>query len=188
MLPKQLLKRQLRNNSITVAYNAGILLGVIVKAHGFDGTVSIKSAGQFRDKIHEMESVFVVTDGKPVPFFIAEAETAGDTIKLKFSGYESVDKISEFIGCKVVSTSAETSSSSDLSWQELTGFVLSTPRKDMIGKVSDVIENPGQLLLIVITEKGTEIMVPFHEDLIVSFDKKRKIISMDLPEGLLEIN
>ena len=58
----------------------------------------------------------------------------------------------------------------------------------MIGKVSDVIENPGQLLLIVITEKGTEIMVPFHEDLIVSFDKKRKIISMDLPEGLLEIN
>ena len=33
-----------------------------------------------------------------------------------------------------------------------------------------------------------EILIPFHEDFIVSIDKKKKIIIMDIPEGLTEIN
>ena len=48
-----------------------ILLGKIVKAHGFNGAVVIALEGDFSEKIIEMESVFVETDVKPVPFFFS---------------------------------------------------------------------------------------------------------------------
>jgi 16S rRNA processing protein RimM len=172
-----------------VAYNAHILLGVIVKAHGFDGTVSIRLAGQFRDKIHEMESVFVETDGKPVPFFIAESEYTGDnTLRVRFDGYESVDKVSEFLGCKVFLTSSSSEQPREFSWKDLIGFNLFSPGKTHIGVVKDIIENPGQVLLEILSDKSREILIPFHEDLIVSFDKVKGKIVMDLPEGLDELN
>lgn len=172
-----------------MAYNAEILLGVIVKAHGFDGTVKIRLAGNFRDKIPEMESVFVETDGKPVPFFISESEHAGaDILRLKFDGYESGDKVREFIGCRVFLTIPYDQQSKEYSLAELKGYDLFVSGNKHIGRVKEIIENPGQLLLVVESETASEILIPFHEDLIVSFDKKKKRIEMDLPEGLTEIN
>ncbi len=38
------------------------------------------------------------------------------------------------------------------------------------------------------TPAGKELLIPFHEDFIISIDKRKKIIIMDLPEGLTEIN
>jgi len=32
------------------------------------------------------------------------------------------------------------------------------------------------------------VLIPFHEDLINKVDRRRKIITMDLPEGLTELN
>jgi ribosomal 30S subunit maturation factor RimM len=37
-------------------------------------------------------------------------------------------------------------------------------------------------------EKDKEILIPLHEDLIIRIDNKKKIIKMDLPQGLMEIN
>jgi 16S rRNA processing protein RimM len=70
----------------------------------------------------------------------------------------------------------------------LTGYRILTPQNVILGSVTQLIENPGQLLLSVKTEEGRVILVPFHEDLIVKYDRKKKLIIMDLPEGLQEIN
>ena len=44
-----------------------------------------------------MESVFLEIEGRPVPFFISESEYSGaDILKLRFEGYDSIEKISEF--------------------------------------------------------------------------------------------
>jgi 16S rRNA processing protein RimM len=58
----------------------------------------------------------------------------------------------------------------------------------LLGEVTNIIENPGQILLILKSPEGKEILIPFHEDFIVSINKKKKLIEMDLPEGLTEIN
>jgi 16S rRNA processing protein RimM len=172
-----------------VAYNAHILLGRIIKAHGFDGTVTVKLEEDFIEKIPELESVFLEIDGKPVPFFISESETTGaDILWLKFVDYDSVGKINEFIGCKVFLTSTGTGSSGETDSSGLTGCTISLQGNSVIGTVKNIIDNHGQILLVVKTAAGKELLIPFHEDLIVSADKKKKQIVMDLPEGLTEIN
>ena len=172
-----------------MAYNAHILLGRILKAHGFDGTVTVKLEETFIEKIPEMESVFIETDGKPVPFFISESEDTGaDILRLKFDGYDSIQKINEFIGCKVFLTSALKGKRLEFKSSGLSGFSVFLPGKSFLGTVNEIIENPGQMLLVLKTAEGKELLVPFHEDFIISVDKRKKLIVMDLPEGLTEIN
>jgi 16S rRNA processing protein RimM len=172
-----------------VAYNAHILLGRILKAGGFDGSVTIKLEEAFREKIFEMESVFLEIEGKPVPFFISESESTGnDILRLKFNGYNSFEKINEFVGCKVYLTSACKGKNKVLSSSGFVGFAVFLPGDRLLGAITDIIENPGQILLILKSTAGKEILIPFHEDLIISIDKRKKRIEMDLPEGLTEIN
>lgn len=170
-----------------MAYNAEILLGRILKVHGFDGTVAVKLNESFINNIPEMESVFLEIDGKPVPFFISSSESQGaDLLRLKFTGYDSSRIMTGFIGCRVLLTSGETTG--NILPKTLSGFIILLPDLTRLGTIKDVLDNHGQLLLIVVTEKGRELLIPFHKDFIVSVNKKRKILKMDLPEGLTDIN
>jgi 16S rRNA processing protein RimM len=172
-----------------VSYNAHILLGHILKAYGFDGTVTVKIDEAFKTKIPEMESVFLEIDGRPVPFFISESEITGtEIIRLKFRGYDSFEKINEFTGCRVLLAKAGTGRRKGLNSSSLTGFTVFLPGNRLIGTVTDILENPGQILLILKSANEDEILIPFHEDLIISIDKKKQFIVMELPEGLTEIN
>jgi 16S rRNA processing protein RimM len=58
----------------------------------------------------------------------------------------------------------------------------------LLGPVSDIISNNGQWLLNVSALNKKNLLIPFHEDFIISIDKKKKCVIMDIPEGLLEIN
>lgn len=172
-----------------MAYDAHILLGRILKAHGFDGTVTVKLEEAFIEKIPEMESVFLEIDGIPVPFFISESENTGaDILRLKFEGYDTLGEINEFIGCRVFLTSSGSVRSKKINSSGLTGYIISLADNSVVGKVKNIVENPGQILLVLKTAEGKELLIPFHDDLIISVERRKKVIVMDLPDGLTEIN
>jgi 16S rRNA processing protein RimM len=58
----------------------------------------------------------------------------------------------------------------------------------LLGTITEVIPSPGQWLLNIYSPENKEILIPFHEHFIVSIDKKKNNIIMDIPEGLTEIN
>jgi 16S rRNA processing protein RimM len=172
-----------------MAYKANILLGRLTKVHGFEGAVTVRLEKTFTENIPELELVFLEIEGKPVPFFISWSEyPGGNIIWIKFSGYESIDKVSEFTGCRIFLKSDRTGSNTPDNLQDLRGFKINSGDKKKIGTITRLIENPGQVLLNVDRGKGKEILIPLHENLIISIDRRRKIIKMDLPEGLLELN
>ncbi|HOP00229.1 MAG TPA: ribosome maturation factor RimM [Bacteroidales bacterium] len=171
-----------------MGYEATILLGRISKIHGFEGAVTVKIDRSFVEKIPEMESVFLEIEGKPVPFFIEDYEyRGGDTIRLSFTGYDSYERVKEFSGCRIFLTSGDsaTDKKEDLTFQ---GYTIILPEATLLGTIKAVTEKPGQWLLNVSTPEGKELLIPLHEDLIVSIDKRKKNIMMELPEGLLDIN
>ena len=63
-----------------------------------------------------------------------------------------------------------------------------TAEKKILGIVTEIIQNPGQWLLNVSSPEGRNMLIPLHEDFIVKIDKVKKILVMDIPEGLTEIN
>jgi 16S rRNA processing protein RimM len=172
-----------------MSYKTSILLGRIIKVKNNEGVVTIRLEKSSTDKIPGMKSVFLEIEGKAVPFIISGTVTPGEGIlKLKFDGYDTIEKIHEFNGCRVFLNPGErlTSRNNDLS--SLTGFHITTADKSLAGFITDIIDNPGQLLINVETKTGEQLLIPLHEDLIVRIDQRKKLIIMDLPEGLTEIN
>lgn len=171
-----------------MAYNANILLGRISKVHGFEGAVTVKLEKTFIENIPDMESVFLEIEGKPVPFFIESSEyPGGDILRIVFDGYDSLEKVKELTGCRVFLTS-DGSKNSGTEVKSFTGFKVSLADRSIVGTIGEIIENPGQWLLAIITSAGKELLIPFHEDFIISIDQRNKIIIMDLPEGLTDLN
>jgi 16S rRNA processing protein RimM len=172
-----------------MAYNTDILLGTITKVHGYEGAVTVRLEKTFTENIPDLESVFLEIEGKPVPFFISESDyPGGNILRLKFEGYESVGKIAEFTGCRIFLTADKDNSDSSESIRDLTGYNVHLKDNSFLGVVLNLIENPGQLLLNINTETGKQILIPLHDDLIVKIDKNKGIITMDLPEGLIDLN
>jgi 16S rRNA processing protein RimM len=172
-----------------VAYNNNILLGRITKVSGYEGAVTIKLEKYFSEDLLDMESVFLVVEGKPVPFFISDSEyTGADILKLKFNGYNSVEKVSEFVGCSVFFTVAIPVENKIEDIKLFIGFNVLNPENISIGTIQEVVPNRGQWLLIVISASNKEILIPLHEHFIVKIDKNNKQLIMDIPDGLTEIN
>ncbi len=172
-----------------MAYRKDILLGRIIKASGYKGAVYVKLEKNFTENIPDIESVFLEIEGRPVPFFISAYEYAGgDILKLAFDGYESVDRVSEFTGCKLFITADIQESESVEDPDSLEGFRVMLSSGKYLGKVGEMIFNSGQWLMSIVSPENREILVPFHPDLVISIDNKNMIIVMVIPEGLTEIN
>ncbi|HUX95891.1 MAG TPA: ribosome maturation factor RimM [Bacteroidales bacterium] len=172
-----------------MTYICNILLGRITKAIGYEGAVSVKLERSFIENIPQIESVFIEIDGRPVPFFISESDYSGsDILKLKFNDYNTEAKVTGFRGCRVYITSGDSYNDHADDFNELKGYEVMNEGDLSLGKVTEIIKNPGQLLLKIITLHKKEILIPLHEDLIINLDNKGKIIVMNIPDGLTEIN
>jgi 16S rRNA processing protein RimM len=156
--------------------------------YGFEGAVTVKLEKTFIENIPDMESVFIETEGKPVPFFIEESEyPGGDILRLKFSGYSTFESVKDFAGCRIFLTTGK-KQESGTNVKTLIGYKVCLSDKSLIGTISEIIENPGQWLLQITAPSGKKLLIPFHEDLIRSIDNRKNTIVMDLPEGLTDLN
>jgi 16S rRNA processing protein RimM len=172
-----------------MAYKKHILLGKISKVHGYEGTVTIRLERNFSDNIPEMESVFIETDGRPVPFFIDYSEQPDlSTLRLRFTGYNSAKKVKEFVSCKIYLTEESISVTPVDNPLGLLKYEVLSDGNISIGIINEIIENPGQLLLKIVLDSGKEILLPLHEDLIKEIDSENKIIRMVIPDGISDIN
>jgi 16S rRNA processing protein RimM len=172
-----------------MAYKCDILLGRITKVSGYEGAVAVKIEKLFTENIPQMESVFLEIEGRPVPFFISGMEYNGAGIlKLRFEGYNSNETMGEFIGCRIFLTSGTDAGSQKKHSQNFIGYKVIADEGKLLGSISDVISNSGQWLINVTSSDRKSILIPFHEHFIVSIDNRKKIIIMNIPEGLTEIN
>lgn len=69
---------------------------------------------------------------------------------------------------------------------DLKGFTVSDETQGELGEIIDVNEYPQQFVATVLY-KGTEVMFPLNEDMIVEIDEDEETLLVDLPEGLLDI-
>jgi len=172
-----------------MAYKSDILLGRITKISGYEGAVTVRLEKIFTENIPRMQSVFLEIEGRPVPFFISGLEYSGaDILTLSFEGYNSPEKIREFAGCRVFLTSGSSGTVLKDNNQTLIGYKVFISGNMLLGSISEVFSNNGQWLLTVKSQSKKDILIPFHEDFIVSIDKRKKMIIMNIPEGLTDIN
>ena len=69
---------------------------------------------------------------------------------------------------------------------DLKGFTAVDDNEGELGIITDIHEYPQQLIATV-TYKNCEVLFPLNEEVIISIDVVREIVTVDLPDGLLDI-
>lgn len=159
-------------------------IGRLGKAHGVKGEVSFQFDDDIFDRV-DSDYLILEVDGILVPFFIEEYRFRSDTVALvKFEDIDTQQRAQELTGCDVYfpRSLAEEDDTPTLTF--LVGFnIVEADIGTTIGRIAAIDDSTANLLFEL--EDGR--LIPANDDLINDIDNKRKVITMTIPEGLLEL-
>ena len=176
----------------------------VLKSNGTDGELVMSFREIAPDDINLKEPVFIIFDGLPVPFYMESFVRRGNTKALvHLTGISSQEDVEEIAGKAVyVAESAlpELSLEED-GYAALVGWTVLTPAADYfranniqedvdedalmeVGEITDFLDIPNNPCIEVETENGA-VMLPLHEDFIISLDPGNLEIVMQIPAGLI---
>ncbi|NCA85623.1 MAG: 16S rRNA processing protein RimM [Clostridia bacterium] len=167
-----------------------LLLGAITKANRKTGQLTISTGQQPAEKFADIKTLFLEIDGGLVPFFVEQQSGSGSgQLRVWLQDYKTPEAAQQLTGYQVYIAEADlpVAKSDRLYQHQLTDYSIVDKTAGTLGKVTDLIESTEQVLLLV-EHNGGEVLIPFVEDFIVKIDKSKKILYLDLPEGLIELN
>lgn len=164
----------------------------VLKSNGTDGELVMGFREIAPEDINLQEPVFIVFDGLPVPFYIESFSKRGNTKALvRLTGICSMEDVEEITGKAVYIEEDQLPEMSleDDGYAALVGWMLLTPAEDEealieVGEITDFLDIPNNPCIDVETENGA-VMIPLHEDLILSIDPEYQEIIMQIPAGLI---
>ena len=165
-------------------------IGRLGKTHGVKGELAFHFTDDVFDRV-EAEYVFVETEGLQVPFFFEEYRFRNDdTALVKFEGIDTANRAAQFTGCDVYfPRELCDDSDGELSWSEIVGFTIhDADTNAVVGEVTAIDLSTINTLFEVLTPDGNNILLPANDDLITDLNRDRKVITMTLPEGIMEVN
>lgn len=162
-------------------------IGRITRTHGTRGEVEVLFTDDPFDR-GEADYLVLELDGIMVPFFFTEWRYKGSESALfTFEGMDSEQKAKSLVGTKVFYPFAALPEPDDdeelSSLRALTGFTVTG-----IGTIVEVDDTNQNVLLTIGLPDGSEVLVPYHDDFLVDYDLRQRTITLELPEGLLELN
>lgn len=170
----------------------------VLKSNGTDGELVMGFREIAPEDINLQEPVFIVFDGLPVPFYIESFSKRGNTKALvRLTGICSMEDVEEITGKAVYIEEDQLPEMSleDDGYAALVGWMLLTPASAImedgnedalieVGEITDFLDIPNNPCIEVETENGA-VMIPLHEDLILSVDPEYQEIIMQIPAGLI---
>ena len=159
-------------------------IGKMGKPPGVKGEVSF----QFDDDIFDRtdaDFLILELDGILVPFFIEEYRFRSDSLALmKLEGIDTQERARELTNCEVYFPREQQGDEENLSWAAIIGFtVVNEKTNTPVGAIAAVDDSTENVLF----ELEDSTLIPASEDLITNIDTKKRTITIDLPEGLLEL-
>jgi 16S rRNA processing protein RimM len=163
-------------------------IGKIQKTHGVNGELQVGWLNDFFPEDHNLESVFLVIDGIPIPFFIQSMRMKGaDLSLLRFDDVNTVELAEELVGLKVMAEVKVSTADDELLLEDLVGFAVITSLGVQLGTTEVLQDYAGNLVFELQTVSGNELLIPASPDLIVEVDVDSKSIIMELPEGIADL-
>ena len=161
-------------------------IGRLGKTHGVKGELSF----QFDDDVFDRadaDYLVLEVDGLLVPFFIEEYRFRSDTTAIiKFEDIDTQERARELTNTDVYFPRALTPADDDeeLRWNVFVGFdIVEAHSGKSVGRIARVDDNTANILFEL--EDGR--LIPAAEELITDVDHDRRRITIDLPEGLLDL-
>jgi len=164
-------------------------IGKLIKPHGIKGEISFAFDNDVFDKV-DCTYIICRVDGIFVPFFIDEYRFKGsETALIKFEDIDNEEKAQRLAGLDVYFPrkyyEEDIQEDIEYSWNYFIGFSVNDKTAGPLGTI-EAIDDKTLNILFLIKDGDIETIIPATEDFIENIDPKKKILYVNLPEGLLE--
>lgn len=171
-----------------------IQIGYIVKAKGLKGAVKVSFEAFFLDFLAEnaADCIFVKSKTGIVPYFIEKTNFKALPYPLvHFEDVDTREKAQRIEKCAIYFEQAPLQmyidqEAEEWTWADLIGFTLLKTDGSELGKIEEIFDLPQQEVAQVFY-KGEEVLIPLNEDFIQDLDMDKRELTVELPEGLLEL-
>ena len=163
-------------------------IGSFFKPHGIKGEI----AAAFDPGIEpdELRCIVLEVDGIFVPFFIESSRGTGKLL-VKLEGIDNVEDASAFANRPIYALSSDIPHGDDeddgVYLYDLIGYNL-FDGENYVGKISAIDDSTANVLMHVEAHDGSNVFIPFADEWIENLDTETKKITMNLPEGILNLN
>jgi 16S rRNA processing protein RimM len=164
-------------------------IGLFNKPHGIHGELSFTFTDDIFDRA-DGDYLVCLLDGIFVPFFIEEYRFRSDSTALvKLEGVDSSERARMFTNVEVyfpVKYAGEVKPD-ELPRNFFIGFTMREVHAGDLGEIVDVDDTTVNVLFVVKSGKE-ELLIPAREEFIVEIDRMHKVMTVNLPEGLLSLD
>ena len=164
-------------------------LGKIVRKHSFRGEVVIKLDTDEPELYADLNAVFVDLGKNFLPFFIEKSLLQkGNQLRVKFEDVskeadaEAILKADVYLPLDLLPKLT----GNKFYFHEVIGFTIEDVNFGKVGIISGINDSTAQPLFEV-NNGDTELLIPMIDAFIKKVDRKNKTITVETPEGLIEM-
>lgn len=167
-----------------------IKIGQFNKPHAIHGELSFTFTSDMFDR-SDCPYFVCEMDGILVPFFIESYRFRSENGALvKLENINSDNEARQFTNKEVFFpieyiTKEEEERATDDNF--FVGFLLVTAEGVEVGRIVEVDDTTVNVLFVVETSEGEELLIPAADDFVVSIDTDKLIVTMSLPEGMFDL-
>lgn len=165
-----------------------IKAGKLNKTFGLKGHIRFFMDPEIADRIKKLDTIFVMLQKKPLPYFVDELDlTESGHGMIHFEDVKDKTTADGLVGREFFVDGKKLKRKKPFtSFADFIGFELIDENRGLVGVLDDVLQLPqhelGRFLF-----NGKEVLFPWNEEVVRKIDKRKKEISLRLPEGLLEV-
>jgi len=167
-----------------------VVIARIVKARGIKGEVACVLETDFPDRFSSLEEVTVwMPDGARLSLRVEDYWFHNARVILKFEGFDTMTAAQGLAGGRLVIAEGDLEPLAEGQFLErqIIGSEVVTSDGRKVGYVTRVMRTGGTDLLVLKGDDGREQLIPFADEICTGVDVAAKRITIDPPDGLLDL-
>ena len=162
-----------------------LAIGKVLKVHGLKGTIKVASYLESNSVINNLSEIFIVMEKGPEAFSIEHVSFNNKGLFITLQRIQSADAAAKLVGREVLMPSDQLDDlpEGEYYWKDLVGLAVRTEDGQELGFI-DAIFSAGSNDVYVCRSSKKEILLPAIRDVIKEIDLSKKIMIVNLLEGL----
>lgn len=167
-----------------------VVIARIVKARGIRGEVACVLETDFPSRFSSLERITAwMPDGTRLCLKVDGCWFHNERVILKFEGYDTMTAAQGLAGGRLVIAEGDLEPLAEGQFfeRQVIGSEVVTSDGRKVGHVTRVMRTGGTDLLVLAGDDGRERLIPFADAICTGVDVRAKRITIDPPEGLLDL-
>ncbi|MEJ7645198.1 MAG: ribosome maturation factor RimM [Chryseolinea sp.] len=163
-------------------------IGFVQKTHGLKGEVTLVLDNSAPADVSALKMLYLGDEDRIVPYFIAAISPRGSKTFVRFEDVNTIEEAAQLVRKSIFleKSTRPKKGRGEFYDDEIVGFQVDDAAIGRLGKVTGV-AMAGSNRLLAVDYAGKEVLIPINSPFITSINKAKKLVSVELPDGFLDI-